>query len=143
MELTVHTDGGSRGNPGQAAVGVVMQSEIVNRKPSTVIKFGKRIGIKTNNEAEYYAVISALQEAKERLTVYGLRFTKISVYLDSLLVCEQLNGRYKVKQAHLQVLLLQVRQLEQEIGIPVTYRHIPREENKAADKLVNHALDTP
>lgn len=141
MELTVHTDGGSRGNPGEGAIGVVIQAESVNRKPQTVKKIGKRIGICTNNEAEYYAVIHALQTVKERITNDELRITKISVYLDSLLVCEQLNGRYKIKKPHLRALLQQVRQLEQEIGIPVTYSHIPREENKAADKLVNEALD--
>ncbi len=139
MKLVIHTDGGSRGNPGQAGIGVVIES-IVNGQRSIVTKFGKRIGIKTNNEAEYMAVIEALGEVlRKKITkVDGIDFV-----LDSLLVVNQLNGSYKVKQAHLQELLLKIRSLEQQVSFPTSYRHVLRHENREADRLVNEALDTP
>jgi ribonuclease HI len=62
--------------------------------------------------------------------------------MDSKLVCEQLSGRWKIKQDHLRKLFAQVKSLEMEIGIPVSYNHIPREKNKRADELVNQALDS-
>lgn len=146
MKLVVHTDGGSRGNPGEAAVGVVIE-QTANGKRQTAIQIGKRIGVKTNNEAEYMAVIAALEEivrrgkgleGKEWEGVEGIEF-----YLDSLLVVSQLNGAYKVKQAHLLRLLETIRLLEARLSVPITYTHIPRAQNALADKLVNEALDTP
>lgn len=134
MKLVIHTDGGSRGNPGQAAVGVVIESS-----DGETIELGKRIGIKTNNEAEYLAVIVALEEVINR----KITSEQISFVLDSLLVVNQLKGSYKVKQAHLQELLLQVRKLEAQIGAKMAYSHVLREENREADRLVNEALDTP
>ena len=141
MEYSIHTDGGSRGNPGEGAVGVVIE-QIVNGKRSMVTQWGKRIGVVTNNEAEYEAVIHALREIVLRITNYELAITKLSFFLDSLLVVSQLNGLWKIKQPHIRQLLLQVRSHEQEIGIPVTYSHVPREQNAEADLLVNQALDS-
>ena len=141
MELIIHTDGGSRGNPGEGAVGVVIE-QIVNGKRSMVTQWGKRIGVVTNNEAEYEAVIHALREIVLRITNYELAITKLSFFLDSLLVVSQLNGLWKIKKPHIRELLLHVRSLEQEIGIPTTYSHIPREKNTEADLLVNQALNS-
>ena len=136
MRLTIHTDGGSRGNPGEGAVGVVM-SQMVDGKPQTVTEFGKKIGIVTNNEAEYQAVIEALKE------VSGLRYqvSEIQCVMDSKLVCEQLNGRWKIKQDHLKELFNQVKSLEIEVGVPVSYTHVLRDKNKRADELLNETLD--
>jgi ribonuclease HI len=131
MKLIIHTDGGSRGNPGKAAVGVVIEGG------HETIKLGKTIGIKTNNEAEYMAVIAALEE----VVAQKIEAREISFVLDSLLVVNQLKGSYKVKQAHLQELLLQVRRLEQKIGAKMAYNHVLREENREADRLLNEALD--
>ena len=141
MEYSIHTDGGSRGNPGEGAVGVVIE-QIVNGKRSMVTQWGKRIGVVTNNEAEYEAVIHALREIVLRITNYELAITKLSFFLDSLLVVSQLNGLWKIKKPHIRELLLHVRSLEQEIGIPTTYSHIPREKNTEADLLVNQALNS-
>lgn len=139
MEYRIHTDGGSRGNPGEGAVGVVIE-QIVNSTSQLVTRFGKRIGVVTNNEAEYQAVIYALEESK--LLARKSPIAHVNFFLDSLLVVSQLNGLWKVKQPHIRELLLRVRSLEQEIGIPTTYSHIPREKNTEADLLVNQALDS-
>lgn len=129
MKLIIHTDGGARGNPGPAAIGVVIDN---------VVSFGKRIGETTNNVAEYTAVIEALREVK-RQKVKGK--SEIQFFLDSNLVVQQLNGNFKVRDAKLRELLIEVRMLEQEVGGVVIYTYVPRELNKRADFLVNQAQD--
>lgn len=141
MKFVIHTDGGARGNPGKAAVGVVIekQQETRDMKQETtlVCEFGKRIGETTNNVAEYMAVIEALKEVKS-----GIRGNlEIHFFLDSNLVVQQLNGIFKVKDATLRNLFFDVRLLEQEVGGVVTYAYVPREQNRRADFLVNRALD--
>lgn len=134
--LIVFTDGGSRGNPGEAAIGVY----ITDNKKNEIVRFGKKIGFTTNNVAEYRAVVEALSWInvnKDRLTGYS----KINFFLDSNLVCSQIRGFFKVKDSKLRDLLFLVRQRVQEIKIPIFYNHIPREKNKKADQLVNRALD--
>lgn len=131
MKLIIHTDGGARGNPGPAAVGVVIQD--TGRK--IIAEFGKRIGVTTNNVAEYTAVREALENAK------GEKPFDIDFYLDSVLVVNQLNGMFKVKDGKLRELLMQVRTLEAETGGVIRYQAIPREKNRRADFLVNRALD--
>ena len=132
--LTIHTDGGARGNPGPAAIGVVIETE---RK--ILHQFGKTIGDTTNNVAEYTAVIEALTYLKE---LRGKRYElRIHFLLDSKLVVEQLNGNYKIKDSKLRELSFKVRTLEQEVRGVITYSVIPREKNKQADLLVNQALD--
>ncbi len=135
MKLIVHTDGGARGNPGPAAVGVVIETDSRKR----VAEFGKRIGETTNNVAEYTAVVEALKEIRNR----KYRDNTLHFFLDSNLVVQQLNGTFKVKDAKLRELLIAVRMLEQEVGGEVSYDYVPREENSRADRLVNQALDTP
>lgn len=138
MKYSIHTDGGARGNPGPAAVGVVIESE-----NKTIVAFGKRIGETTNNVAEYTAVREALHFVKNNLprSEITLRETIIQFFLDSNLVVQQLNGKFKVKDPTLRELLMQTRILEQEIGAVVTYAYVPREQNKRADFLVNKALN--
>ncbi len=135
MKFIVHTDGGARGNPGPAAIGVVIETD--NRK--LIAEFGKRIGESTNNVAEYTAVVEALKEIRNR----KYRDNTLHFFLDSNLVVQQLNGTFKVKDGKLRELLIAVRMLEQEVGGEVSYDYIPREENSRADRLVNQALDTP
>src|SRR3989344_3558887 len=100
MKRIVHTDGGARGNPGPAAIGVVIEEG-----NKTLAAFGKTIGEATNNIAEYTAVIEALMWLTQHPADY------IQFFLDSTLVVNQLNGLFKVKEPHLRELLLQVRTL--------------------------------
>ena len=127
--LVVYCDGGARGNPGPAAVGVV----IFNGEGNLRDKCGKYLGITTNNEAEYAGVIEALSHSELS------EESHINFFLDSLLVVQQLNGLWKVKEPRLRELVLKIRQLE--AGRKVTYTHIPREKNRQADLLVNETLD--
>lgn len=139
MKLIIHTDGGARGNPGPAAVGVVVTDEQGKR----IIEFGTYIGETTNNVAEYTAVVEALswiQEYKEKWGGGGI--FKLDFYLDSTLVVNQLNGIFKVKDARLRELLSRVRILEQRVGGDVHYTSVPREQNRRADVQVNKTLDT-
>ena len=124
--IRVFTDGGSIGNPGQAACAYVVYDDAINIRQ----KCGKYLGIATNNEAEYQGVIEALT---------ALPDLEMSFFLDSLLVVNQLNGLWKIKEPRLRDLLLQVKQLEN--NRKVTYTHVPREKNFQADLLVNETLD--
>ena len=128
--LIVHTDGGARGNPGPAAIGVVIKTPAGDK----VAAWGKTIGETTNNQAEYQALEAALTKAKE------LGATKVDCYLDSLLVVQQVKGEWKVKEASLKPNVARVKSLAFSIG-QVSYHHIPREKNAEADALVNEALD--
>lgn len=148
MKFIVHTDGGARGNPGPAAVGVVIekQQETRDKGQETIIicEFGKRIGETTNNVAEYTAVLEALRYLKSKNVNVKLEDKEhfdIQFFLDSNLVVQQLNGVFKVKDANLRTLFFDVRVLEQEVGGVVTYSYVPREQNQHADMLVNRALD--
>ncbi len=149
MKVIVHTDGGARGNPGPAAVGIVIertQNPELNDQPKMekITEFGKRIGEATNNVAEYTAVVEALEYIRTQnpeLNDQQRKKTEIQFFLDSNLVVNQLNGLFKIKNAQLRALLMRVRQLEQEVGGVVRYANIPREQNQRADFLVNKALD--
>jgi len=130
--LTIHTDGGARGNPGPAAIGVVIETE-----GKILHQFGKTIGDTTNNVAEYIAVIEALQY----ILTMNFEPRTMTFLLDSKLVVEQLNGRFKIKDMKLRELSLKIKILEQEVGGVITYTAVPREKNTQADLLVNKALD--
>ncbi len=134
--LNIFTDGGARGNPGPSAVGVYIADE--NNKKIT--GFGKAIGVATNNVAEYRAVIEAFDWIIENKKLL-LENAKINFFLDSKLVCSQIIGLFKVKNRALKDLLLDVRDREGQINLPIFYRHIPREQNVKADAFVNEALD--
>lgn len=134
--INIYTDGGSRGNPGESALGVYVEDE----RGDTLAEIGKTLGIRTNNFAEYSAIAEALSwvlENKHQL----LSLNKINMFMDSQLAVSQLNGVYKVKSASLREILFSIRQKEAEIGLRITYSHVRREYNKKADKLVNLALD--
>ncbi|MCR4324693.1 MAG: ribonuclease HI family protein [Candidatus Curtissbacteria bacterium] len=128
--IKIFTDGGARGNPGPAAYGFVVKVD-----DKTVKKEGGYLGIATNNFAEYTALIKALGWAKKEFEGKDL-----NVFLDSQLVVYQLSGLYKIKNAKIRELVLEVRGLEASFG-KVNYIHIPREKNKEADTQVNIALD--
>ncbi|MBU1132559.1 ribonuclease HI family protein [Patescibacteria group bacterium] len=130
MKLIVYTDGGARGNPGPAAIGVVIRDS-----SGKIIKKEKRcIGDATNNFAEYQAVIHALEHAKE------LGGTELEFFLDSELVVKQLNGEYRVRDAGLAAQFLKLHNLRTQFK-KTTFKHVRRENNKEADALVNEALD--
>lgn len=129
----IHTDGGARGNPGPAAVGVV-----IHKNGMLLHKFGLTIGTATNNVAEYRGVIEALQYLQHASKEH---VSEIIFILDSMLIVNQLNGLFKIKEPHLRELYLQVKLLEQEVGGVIRYTSVPREQNRDADFLVNQALD--
>jgi ribonuclease HI len=133
-EVVIHTDGGSRGNPGPAACAFV--AEIGGK---IVAKDSIFLGRTTNNVAEYQGVVTALKWIKENNG--SLKFTGSIFYLDSELVTRQLNGLYKIKNVKLIALFLLIKNLEKDINIKITYKHIPRNQNKIADFLVNKILD--
>lgn len=138
MQLIIHTDGGARGNPGPAAIGVAIDDATTHVH---IARFGKTIGHATNNVAEYTAVIEAFKYLAASAETRNLEPESITFYLDSLLVVNQLNGLFKIKEPHLRQLLMEIRQLEQGRAGRITYRSVPREQNKVADLLVNQALD--
>lgn len=129
-KLLLYVDGGARGNPGPAGIGIVMQDE--NRK--TVKEFNKYIGVTTNNIAEYNAVIYGLQEALMQ------KADEIELNLDSELVAQQLRGEYRVKNANIKPLFEQALHLLSGFK-KFAIKHIDRSENKEADKLVNKAIN--
>lgn len=128
-DITLMVDGGSRGNPGPAAIGAVIK---VNGE--VVAEISECIGVATNNEAEYMALIAGAKKALE----YGS--DSIHVKADSLLVAKQLLGQYKVKSANIKPLHAEAVRLLKAFKL-VGIEHIPREKNAAADALVNCALD--
>lgn len=134
--IKVFTDGGARGNPGPSAIGVYIADE----SNKIITGFGKPIGIATNNVAEYTAVVEALSWLSEHSDLLKVD-RSISVYMDSQLICYQLSGIYKIKNSNLRNLLFEVRQYEAKLSANISYFHIPREQNKNADKFVNMALD--
>ena len=129
-KLFLYTDGGARNNPGPAATGFVLKDE----EGQVVKKGGTFLGVATNNEAEYRALIEGLQAAKE------FNPNHLDCFLDSSLVVNQLNGTFKIKEARLRKLVFEAKALEQELT-SVRYQHIPREENKEADAILNQILD--
>ena len=135
MELVINTDGGARGNPGPAAVGVAY------RAGDWQENFELYIGNQTNNFAEYTAVKCALEEWPRLQLAHSLEIDRISFRLDSQLVIFQLQGKYKVKEPTLQRLHAEVTQLLNQLNIPYQFGYVPRAQNANADRLVNHALD--
>jgi ribonuclease HI len=129
MKLIINTDGLSKGNPGTAAIGATIKDE----RGKMLATISQRIGITTNNVAEYKALIAALQKALK------LKATQVEVRSDSELMIRQLSGRYKIKSVVLRPLYLEAAQLLGQFE-SVTLKSIPRELNTAADKLANDAV---
>ena len=132
--ITIYTDGGARGNPGPAGIGIVIEGLTGGKKT-----FGEYIGETTNNEAEYRALIVALQKLMEFSGKE--KFEQIDCYADSELIVKQLNGEYKVKDTNLRGLFMEVLKLKSELKAPILFHHVKREENAEADELLNHVLD--
>ena len=136
-KIIVYTDGGSRGNPGRAAIGVVF----CNENEQIIKKFGEYLGDNlTNNDAEYQAIIFALKKFK---SVFGKAIAETSdveFRADSELVVKQLNGEYRLTDPKIQQFFIEIWNLKFDFQ-SVKFKHIPREKNKEADKLVNEALD--
>lgn len=131
--IIIYGDGGSRGNPGQSAYGFAVFDE----SGKQIYGEGKRLGIATNNLAEYSAVIYAFQW----VLATDPTVTNITFRLDSLLVASQMSGKFKVKHPSMKELFLTAKNLEKELSAQITYYQIPRAQNKVADSLVNAALD--
>ena len=131
MEVSVFTDGGARGNPGPAAIGVVIK----NNKHEIIHKIGKYIGMATNNDAEYAALTEGLVFLTEQ------KYSQVKCYLDSELVVKQLNGLYKVKNQGIKKHWNKIKAMEKNFS-HITYHHVKRGRNKEADELVNQVLDS-
>lgn len=134
--IIIYTDGGARGNPGPAAIGVVIQ----DAEGHAIKGCGKAIGETTNNEAEYQAVLFALQKAK---ALFGKKKTEeiqIEIRMDSELVMRQLSGQYKIEEERLFPYFIKIWNLKMDFA-RVSFAHVPREKNREADRLVNEALD--
>ena len=126
--LDIFTDGACQGNPGEAAVGIV-----IKENSTTIKEISLTIGRATNNIAEYCAVIFALKEA------LSLKAQDVCIFCDSQLICYQVIGHYKIKEDHLKDLNKEVQELRRQFR-SFKIQHIPRTENKRADQLATHAL---
>lgn len=135
-KIIIYTDGGSRGNPGPAGIGVV----ITDGKEKIIKKYSNFLGVKTNNEAEYEAVIFGLKKIKALLGKKKIKNTEIEFQLDSQLITRQLNGQYKIEEEKLFPLFIKIWNLKMGFG-PVSFTEIPREQNKEADRLANEAIN--
>lgn len=137
VELIMHSDGGSRGNPGNAAYGVafLVNGEVIHE----ITGF---MGTATNNEAEYSGLVSGLVEVQRFSEVFpDLQVSHLTVKLDSQLVVNQVNGLWKIKEPRLQDFALKARNILRELPFPSKLMYVPRAENAVADLLVNQCLD--
>lgn len=131
-KIIMYTDGGSRGNPGPAAIGVYIET--------LEKKYYECIGTRTNNEAEYEALIFGLKKIKQIIGKGKIKSVGVECFLDSELVVKQLNHQYKLNDLKVKEFFLEIWNLMIEFG-EVKFFHVRREKNKVADALVNEALD--
>ena len=129
-EIKLYADGGSRGNPGPSASGFVL----LDMKDNIIFEGGVYLGVTTNNQAEYKALKFALEEAQK------LQVRTVHVYMDSLLVVNQLTGKFKIRNRDLWPIHDAIKQLAKTFK-QINYTHVPREYNKLADGMVNKTLD--
>jgi ribonuclease HI len=129
-KIIINVDGAARGNPGPAAIGAILKDEAGN----VLGRISRALGVTTNNQAEYQAIIAALEKA------INAGAKQVTVKSDSKLVVEQINGRYKIKNTGLRPLYLKVAQLAGSIE-KFSIVYVPREQNAEADALANRALD--
>jgi len=138
--LIINTDGGSRGNPGPAGIGIVVSDELGH----VLYDQGRYMGIATNNEAEYQAVVEAtewlLQPATQEM-LQTRQVDRVLWKLDSKLVVEQLSKRWKIKEPRMAALASQIWKMLDQLPQSWQFQHVPRAENAAADAKVNQALD--
>jgi len=130
MDVVIHTDGGARGNPGPAGIGGVVRDTHTGKE----IEFAEYIGIATNNQAEYRSLLHAIQIAQK------LKAHTVTCYLDSELIVNQLNRKYRVKDPILGELFLKIWNIIKSFE-SARFIHVRREMNKHADRLVNKAID--
>ena len=130
LSLTLHSDGGSRGNPGPAGAGAVLYDD----QGVEVAALSRYLGRTTNNEAEYQALLLGLNEAKR------LGAARLTVKMDSELIVRQLEGKYRVKAPGLKPMYAEAKRLLQGFA-SATILHVRREFNKRADELANQAMD--
>lgn len=135
-KIVVYTDGGSRGNPGPSGVGVV----IANSRGQAIKKYSHEIGVRTNNEAEYEAVIFALQKIRHLFGKQKTRDLEVEIRMDSELVARQLGGKYKIIEENFFPLFIKIWNLKMDFG-NISFTEIPREKNREADRLANEAMD--
>ncbi len=136
-KVTIFTDGGSRGNPGPSAIGIVF----CNEKGEAFKKYSEFLGEATNNEAEYLAVIFALKKFKALFGKKIAEGAEVGVKSDSELLVRQLNGQYKIFEEKIGKLFLEIWNLRVDFK-KIKFALIPREKNKEADRLVNECLDS-
>ena len=135
MKLIIYTDGGARGNQGPAAIGVV----IANEKGAAIKKYSQYLGEKTNNEAEYEAVIFALKKVKALFGKEKIKKMEIEIRSDSELITSQLNHQFKIEEENLQKLFMKIWNALIDFD-EIKFMYVPREKNKEADRLVNECL---
>jgi ribonuclease HI len=129
-KLIIYCDGGSRGNPGPAGLGVVIYDGNKNK----LFEISEFLGVATNNQAEYKGVLQAIKKAKE------LKAKELTFYLDSELIVKQMNGQYRVKNKDLLPIYMEIRKYILDFQ-KVEFNHVRREYNKEADALANMAMD--
>ncbi len=135
MTIRIYTDGGSRGNPGPAASAAILKEVHPDGREGKVLATAaKWLGMTTNNQAEYTAIIIGLEKAKE------IGATVVQMYMDSELAVRQLTGVYKVKNPDIAKRYLEVHNLITKFA-RVSFTHVPRERNTEADALVNETID--
>lgn len=134
-KIIAYVDGGSRGNPGPAAFGAVIFG--AGKEDKEYCQF---IGQATNNEAEYQAAIFALKKIRQLAGKDRLKEADVEIRMDSQLVVEQLNGRYKVEDREMQRFFMEIWNLKFDFS-KLSFIHIPREQNQKADALANKAMD--
>lgn len=136
-ELQIFTDGGSRGNPGPAGIGIW----VVDEQQQSVYSQATFIGHSTNNQAEYEAFLASLEWLVGYVSAQPTAVKKVSWWLDSKLVVEQLNRRWKIKHNQLVILANKAWKLLDQLPCEYQITHIPREQNQQADALANQAMD--
>ncbi len=135
MNISVYTDGGSRGNPGHSGYGLVIYDD----DQKIIFQESKYLGIKTNNEAEYSGLIGALNWINDNHD--SLKISQINFYADSQLMIRQMQGLYKVKSPNLIPIFHQAQKLISSISSPIIFKDVRRDFNKLADQLANQAMD--
>lgn len=135
QNINIYTDGGARGNPGPAAIGIYIEGD-----GRQIQGIGKRIGRTTNNFAEYTAILEALDFLLGNSSLWN-KNTKVNFFMDSQLAYSQIVGLYKIKNTTLKDLLFKIREKEATLKLSIAYNFVPRSQNRKADKLVNLALD--
>ena len=136
MHFTIHADGGSRGNPGPAGSGAMLRDHLGN----SVASVSQFLGTRTNNFAEYEAVILALETLTKLIGTERAGGATVEVKMDSELVVKQMKGVYKVKHPAMKAQFARLMHIAAAFK-DVSFTHVPREQNKDADALANAAMD--